>query len=232
MIGGSAELLERQSEDFGSNQVVEGQNLEQYSEQPQIELASLPALIEAMLFAYATPLGLDRIVEASGHEEQSVLDALSILRAQLLERSSGLELHEVNSGYQLRTRCEFARQIQMLKSLKPKRLSPAALETLAVISYRQPIVKSDIETIRGVDATPTIKTLIDRKLVRIVGHQQTIGQPALYGTTELFLEVFGLKSLADLPNLRELKELERDPGEQGNEEQESEQELDQNGPQQ
>ncbi len=82
------------------------------------------------------------------------------------------------------------------------------METLAIVAYRQPIVRSDVEKIRGVDATPTLKTLIDRGFIKIVGHQETIGQPALYGTTQQFLEVFGLSSLAELPTLRDLQQLE------------------------
>ena len=92
-------------------------------------------------------------------------------------------------------------------------MSGPALETLAVIAYRQPIVRSDMEKIRGVDVTPTLKTLLDRRLIRIVGHQETVGQPALYGTTDDFLKVFGLSSLSQLPTLRDLKELDSDPGE-------------------
>ena len=108
--------------------------------------------------------------------------------------------------------------MRALKASAPKRLSNPALETVSIIAYRQPIVKSDIERIRGVDATPTLKTLIERDLVKIVGHQPSVGQPALYGTTDGFLKLFGLKSLSDLPTLRDLEELQRDPGETESEE--------------
>jgi segregation and condensation protein B len=97
--------------------------------------------------------------------------------------------------------------------VKPRRLSQAALETLAVIAYQQPVVKSEIDKIRGVDVAPTIKTLLERKLVKILGYQASVGQPALYGTTEDFLSIFGLSSLAELPTLRDLKALVREPGE-------------------
>ena len=100
-----------------------------------------------------------------------------------------------------------------MKAGRPRRLSPPALETLAIVAYRQPIVKSDVEKIRGVDATPTLKTLLEKGFVRIVGHRDSVGQPALYGTTEKFLHVFGIRSLSELPTLRDLKELESDPGE-------------------
>ena len=115
-----------------------------------------------------------------------------------------------------------------LRAAKPKKLSTQALETLAIVAYRQPIVKSDVEVIRGVDATPTIKTLLDRKLIKIVGYQDSVGHPALYGTTERFLELFGLESLRELPNLRELEAIEGDPGEIG-ESEIKEDELEENG---
>ena len=115
-------------------------------------------------------------------------------------------------GYQYRTCQRFSEYLRALKAERPRRLTGAALETLAIVAYRQPIVKSDIEKLRGVDAAPTIKTLLDRGLIRIVGHTSTVGQPALYGTTDEFLKVFGMASLSELPSQRDLKEL-NDPGE-------------------
>ena len=129
------------------------------------------------------------------------------------EGDFGFELVKVAKKIQLRTKPEFADVVRELKASRPKRLSGPALETLAIVAYRQPIVKSDIEKLRGVDATPTIKTLLERDLLRIVGYQPTVGQPALYGTTESFLKMFGLESLAQLPTIRDLTELEQDPGE-------------------
>ena len=119
---------------------------------------------------------------------------------------------EVGAGYQFRTQQRFARYICNLKASKPRRLSAPALETLAIVAYRQPVIKSDVEKLRGVDATPTLKTLLDRGMIRIVGHQSSAGTPALYGTTDEFLKIFGLKSLGELPRLRDLKEMD-DPGE-------------------
>jgi segregation and condensation protein B len=98
-------------------------------------------------------------------------------------------------------------------AVRPRRLSQAALETLSVIAYQQPVVKSEIDKIRGVDVAPTIKTLLERNLVKIIGYQASVGQPALYGTTEDFLKVFGLSSLAALPAMRDLKALAKEPGE-------------------
>ena len=97
--------------------------------------------------------------------------------------------------------------------MKPRKLSQAALETLAVVAYQQPVVKSEIDKIRGVDVAPTIKTLLERKLIKILGYQASVGQPALYGTTEDFLSIFGLNALSELPSLRDLKALVKEPGE-------------------
>lgn len=174
---------------------------------------SVAGIIEACLFACGEPLSVDRLSEITGKKSEEIEGALEELSARYVLPDSGLELVRVAGKYQFRTRVEIAPFLRALRADRPRRLSAAALETLAVIAYRQPIVKSDIETIRGVDATPTLKTLLERGLVRIFGHKPTVGQPALYGTTEEFLKVFGLQSLGELPTLRDLKELEEDPGE-------------------
>lgn len=171
--------------------------------------------IEALLFASGEPVALDRLETVLRLGEQDLREAMVSLRESLAARDASFEVVEVHAAFQLRTREEYKGIIQQLKATKPKRLSPPALETLAIIAYRQPIVKSDIEKLRGVDATPTLKTLLDRKLIRIVGQQPTAGTPALYGTTDEFLKIFGLKALTDLPALRELRALEEDPGESG-----------------
>jgi segregation and condensation protein B len=171
------------------------------------------AAVEAMLFACGEPLSVERLSEASGLEFSEVKLSLDILRDKLSADESGLALVEVGGCYQLRTKAVFAPFVQALKASRPRKLSNAALETLSIVAYRQPIVKSDIEKIRGVDATPTIKTLLERGLIKIVGHAGTVGQPALYGTSDDFLKLFGLGSLAELPTLRDLAEIEADPGE-------------------
>lgn len=116
-------------------------------------------------------------------------------------------MQEVAGGFQFRTNPELAQWIKKLKNSKPHSLSPQAMETLAIVAYKQPIVKSEIESIRGVDVGGPLKSLLDKKLVRIVGRKDVPGKPIIYGTTRRFLEVFSLKDLLDLPNLRELKEL-------------------------
>jgi segregation and condensation protein B len=172
------------------------------------------AIVEALLFAHGEPLAVGKIAEISAIPEDEIGTVLEAIKLRHAGEQSGFELLVVAEQYQFRTKPQFANYVRELRAGVPRRLSAPALETLAIIAYRQPIVRSDIERIRGVDATPTIKTLLDRNLIRIIGHQAGVGQPALFGTTDEFLKLFGLKSLAELPTLRDLKELERDPGEE------------------
>lgn len=179
------------------------------------------ANIEAVLFASGEELPLRRLAELAGLTTTCAKKAIAALVDELAMAARGVELVEVNSKYLLRTKAACAAAVRALKAAKPKRLSAAALETLAVIAYRQPVVKSDIEKIRGVDTTPTLKTLTERGLIKVAGYQATVGQPALYGTTDEFLKIFGLRALPDLPSIREFIRLARDPGE-GNSEEEGE----------
>jgi segregation and condensation protein B len=182
---------------------------ETYSE----ETITRAALVEALIFANGEPVSLIQLSEISGSTEEDVSASIAIIQTKFDRPDAGIELVEIAGKYQFRTKALFAPFLQQLKSDRPRKLSPPALETLAIVAYRQPIVKSDIEKLRGVDATPTLKTLLERGLIKIVGHQSTVGQPALYGTTDEFLALFGLSSLGELPTLRDLKELESDPGE-------------------
>ncbi|RMD83806.1 MAG: SMC-Scp complex subunit ScpB [Candidatus Dadabacteria bacterium] len=178
-----------------------------------VKLHPLDKAVEALLFVSPSGVSKKRLSEILRCSEGDIEESLARIRERYNERESAIELVSVNESFQFRTRPEYAEYVLELRRAKPKRLSKAALETLAVVAYRQPVVKSEIEAIRGVDVTPTLKTLIDRRLVKIIGYKPTVGQPALYGTTDYFLEVFGLNSLKDLPALRDLRELEEDPGE-------------------
>lgn len=121
----------------------------------------------------------------------------------------GLELIEVSSGYRLQAKRELSPWLARLFEERPPRYSRALLETLAIIAYQQPVTRADVEAIRGVAiSTPTIKTLLDREWVQVVGHKETPGRPAIYGTTKAFLDHFNLKSLSELPSLAEFKNLE------------------------
>jgi len=174
----------------------------------QLGEAERQALVESLLFVSGEPLSKGKIADVIGLEKSEVDDLVESVKMKLSLEESGVELFEVGGKLQLRTKPQFALFVKQLRATRPKRLSQQAMETLAIVAYRQPIVRSDVEKIRGVDATPTLKTLIDKGFIRIVGHQETIGQPALYGTTQQFLEVFGLSSLSELPTLRDLQQLE------------------------
>ncbi|GIX21624.1 MAG: hypothetical protein KatS3mg121_0407 [Gammaproteobacteria bacterium] len=167
-------------------------------------------IVEAALLAAGRPLPLEQLLalfDGQGVSREAVLRALDTLRAALAERA--LELQEVASGYRIQVRAEFAQTLAPLWAEKPPRYSRALLETLAIIAYRQPITRGEIEAIRGVAvSTPIIKTLLERGWVRIVGHRDAPGKPALFGTTKAFLDHFNLKSLEELPSLAELRDLD------------------------
>ena len=122
------------------------------------------------------------------------------------------EIWEVSGGYQIRTRAEFSGYLQQLQAQRPLRLSRAALETLSIVAYKQPATRAEVEEVRGVESGAVLRTLLDRRLVRLAGHRDVPGRPMLYATTPRFLEVFGLESVKDLPRLRELDELAREQG--------------------
>ena len=171
-------------------------------------MENIQGIIEALVLVSEVPLALEKICAVLNEVEKSaVKDALDKLIIEYEERQSGICLQEVAGGYQFRTRAELAPWVKKLKVSKSASLSPASLETLAIVAYRQPIVKAEIESIRGVDVSAPLKGLLDKKLVRIVGRKDVPGKPIIYGTTRKFLEVFNLKDLSELPTLRELKEL-------------------------
>ena len=203
----ATEIVEGAQSD--TEQVVETQPARVFSEKEQV------ALLEALLLASGDPLSIARIQEIMGLTKSEVLARADQLQGALVEDSRGIELVVVSEKLQLRTKALFADHVRQLMAVKPRKLSQAALETLAVVAYQQPVVKSEIDKIRGVDVAPTLKTLIERKLVKIIGYQASVGQPALYGTTEDFLQVFGLPSLSSLPALRDIKALVKEPGESG-----------------
>ena len=175
-------------------------------------MENIKAIIEALVLVSETPLALEKICIVLAEVEKSqVKDSLDELIAEYEQRQSGICLCEVAGGYQFRTRAELSNWVKKLKHSKHASLSPASLETLAIVAYRQPIVKSEIESIRGVDVSAPLRGLLDKKLVRIVGRKDVPGKPIIYGTTRKFLEVFNLKDLSELPTLRELKELNQSP---------------------
>lgn len=171
-------------------------------------MEKIKAVIEALIFASDTPLAPEKIRSVFPEmDKKDIQEIIAQLVTDYNERQGGIFLQEVAGGFQFRTNPELSQWIKKLKSTKSHSLSPQALETLAIVAYKQPIVKSEIEDIRGVDVGGPLKGLLEKKLIRIVGRKDVPGKPIIYGTTRKFLEVFNLKDIMDLPNIRELKEL-------------------------
>ncbi len=166
----------------------------------------IKAIAESLLFASGTPLSLRRLAELIGVVQAEVKPALALLREECTAPGRGLVLAEVAGGYQFRTAPEYADYVKTLVREKPNRLSRAALETVAIIAYRQPITKIEIEAVRGVNVDGVLNSLLTKKLIRVMGRKDVPGRPWVYGTTPQFLELFGLSDLASLPPLPDFHE--------------------------
>ena len=173
------------------------------------DVRALKGILEALLFVTADPIPVTRFLALLGAvTKQEVEQALASLSHDYEQEGRGLQLAEVAGGYRIVTKAEFAPWLKRLEKVKaPSKLSRSALESLAIIAYKQPIVRAEVEQIRGVETSGVIRTLLERKLVRIVGRKEEPGRPIMYGTTKFFLEHFGLRDLSQLPPLREFKEL-------------------------
>ena len=216
--GTAAESLDAMSASADEPHVTED-DLEEISDEEAAEIgavlptsaASMDAvqlkyLVEALVFAADKPMTRERLRQLT---RVSDVRRLEQALAQLAEdyKDRGIVLQVVSGGYQFRTRTQFSTWVQQLIAGRPVRLSRAQLETLAIIAYRQPITRPEIDEIRGVDSSATIKLLLDRALVRILGKREEVGRPMLYGTTKEFLDFFSLNDLRELPTLREYSEL-------------------------
>lgn len=174
----------------------------------------LGAIIESLLFAAGEPLSIETLCSViEGADKPAVRSALGALQAAYEARGGGFYLAEAAGGYQLRSRPAFQPWIRRLLGTSAPRLSRAALETLAIVAYRQPVIRADVEAIRGVDCGGVLRMLMERKLIRVMGRKEIPGRPLIYGTTKHFLETFELRDLRDLPTLKEIQELggERPP---------------------
>ena len=171
----------------------------------------LKSVVEGLIFAHAEPVSAKALADViqivPADEIQAVIDELE---QEYLKRSRGFILYNVAGGYQFRSLPHVAPWILESKKLKPAKLSRAALETLAIIAYNQPVTRGRIEKIRGVESSATVKHLIERELVEVVGRKDIPGRPLLYATSPRFLEVFGLPDLASLPPLHELEAVENE----------------------
>ena len=163
--------------------------------------------VEALLFLAEKPLAVEDVRQATAIEPARIRKALDELSGHFREGVSGIVLHEVAGGWQLRTSPDASDAVRRFLKVKPQRLTRAALETLAIVAYRQPVTRPEVEEIRGVDSGAVVKALLERKLLKILGKKEEPGRPILYGTTREFLEFFALKDLASLPTLREFHEL-------------------------
>ena len=174
----------------------------------------LKNIIEAALLAAGHPLTLEQLTALFAEGEHPAREELRTALDELHQdcQQRGIELKEVSSGYRFQVKEEFAPWVSRLWDERPTRYSRALLETLALMAYRQPITRAEIEDIRGVAVSSNIiKTLLEREWIRVVGHREVPGRPALYGTTRQFLDSFNLKSLNDLPPLAEIRNLDELP---------------------
>ncbi|MCA1591897.1 MAG: SMC-Scp complex subunit ScpB [Acidobacteria bacterium] len=172
------------------------------------EMAELMAIIEALIFVSEEPLPVKVIADVLREERGWIQVAVEELAKEFNERSSGLLLRDVAGGWQIATRPEFHDQVRaFLKSRPSAKLSLAALETLAVIAYKQPVTVPEILEIRGVQSSSAIKTLLDKRLIVAKGRKETVGRPMMYGTSKDFLLQFGLKDLSELPSIEDFEDL-------------------------
>ena len=179
------------------------------SQAEAINARELKAILEAVLFVSPEPVPVARLMSIVGTVSKSeVVQALGILTHDLDQDGRGIQLVQVAGGYRLVTKQEYGPWLKRMDKAKAaQKLSRSALESLAIIAYKQPLVRSEIEEIRGVETSGVLRTLCERRLVRIVGRKDVPGRPIMYGTTKFFLEHFGLQDLSQLPPLREFKEL-------------------------
>ena len=173
--------------------------------------AQLKAMLEAIVYVTDEPLSAQQIAAALGHPLDKVKRALTDLVAEYAKPEHGLAVREVAGGYQMSTKAEHHEAVRAFvkKLTPPLKLSLPALETLAVVAYKQPVTAPEIMEIRGVQGAGVLKTLLDRKLIAESGRKKVVGQPILYKTTKEFLVQFGLKDLSELPTLKEFEELGR-----------------------
>jgi len=170
--------------------------------------ASLKSIVESLIFVSDVPITLDRLCSVlEEHDREEVRAALDSLRDDYGQEGRGIVLDEVAGGYQFRSRPENADYLRRLTRSKTVKFSQSALETLAIIAYRQPITRAEVEYLRGVDCGGVLKTLLEKKLLKILGKKDIPGKPLIYGTSRDFLELFNLKNLASLPTLKEIQDL-------------------------
>ncbi|MBN1795155.1 MAG: SMC-Scp complex subunit ScpB [Sedimentisphaerales bacterium] len=210
-----AEPIEEQPADDVSEEAIE-QEPEQADKQPAFAEPDEPiettieSVVEAVLFASDEPLSPTRLAAIVETTTKEIKDSIKNLNERYKAGNHAFRIEQIAGGFQMLTLSPYNTWLQkLLRARSDSKLSAAALETLAIISYKQPIIRADIEAIRGVAAGEMIRSLMYKGLVKIVGRAEILGRPMLYGTTKKFLEVFGLNTLKDLPKIEELKKPEQ-----------------------
>ena len=163
-------------------------------------------ILESLFFVSDSPIRVEALVEILPESnKEAILEGIRQIQAEYGDPSKGIELTEIAGGYQFRTKPGWAEWVNRLKKAKAVKLSQAALETLAIVAYRQPVIRPAIEEVRGVDTGSVLHTLLEKGLIKIMGRKDLPGRPIVYGTTRVFLELFSLNSVSDLPRLQEIQ---------------------------
>ncbi len=163
-------------------------------------------ILETLFFVSDSPIRLETLVEILPESnKEAIVEGIRQIQEECENPSKGIELREVAGGYQFRTKPNWAGWVSRLKKVKAIKLSQAALETLAIIAYRQPVIRPAVEEVRGVDSGSVLHTLMEKGLIKMMGRKDLPGRPIVYGTTKAFLELFGLNTLSDLPSLKEIQ---------------------------
>jgi len=174
--------------------------------EPDADLPRAASILESLLLVSSEPISLDKARQLLGGLNRAQLrEVLALLRAKYPADSSGILVEEVAKGFQFRTNPANQEHVRRLFDVKPPRFSRAALETLAIIAYKQPLTRQEVEQIRGVDCAGSLKTLMDRRLVKVTGKKDVPGKPFLFATTREFMETFSLGSLSELPSMRDIE---------------------------
>ena len=179
-----------------------------------MEDMKLKGAIEALIFTSDQPLKLEKITEllvddfSEEIDKKEVKTLIENIGQDCEDNSRGISLQEIAGGYQFRTKTIHASLLLKLKAKRPPKFGRAAMEALAIIAYRQPVTRAEIEDLRGVDSGGVVRSLLEKKLVKILGKKEVPGRPMIYGTSKFFLEHFGLRDLSQLPSLKEFVELD------------------------
>jgi segregation and condensation protein B len=171
-------------------------------------IAEIVSIVEALVFVADEPITVKTLADVLAEDKETIEAAVEQLKREYEEREGGLQLREIAGGWQISTRTEYHEEIRRFLKTRPSaKLSLAALETLAVIAYKQPVTVPEILEIRGVQSASAIKTLLDKKLITAKGRKETVGRPMMYGTSKDFLLQFGLKDLSELPSIEDFEDL-------------------------